>query len=81
MKVRMCCREKGYGAPVRSIQVVTVECLNEDEVKGKECSSELLELNIVCCWNRRGEESMAMKKIHMMGMMEHAPYLKNCVEQ
>ena len=36
--------------------------LNEDEVKGKECSSELMELNIVCCWNRRGEESMAMKK-------------------
>ena len=47
---------------LRNTHVVTVECLNEDEVKGKECSSELLELNIVCCWNRRGEESMAMKK-------------------
>ena len=62
MKVGMCCKEKGYGVPVRNTHVVTAECLNEDEVKGKECISELLELNIVCCWNRRGEESMAMRK-------------------
>ena len=54
---------------LRNTHVVTVECLNEVEVKGKECSSRLMELNIACCcW--RGEESMAMKKIHMMVMME-----------
>ena len=81
MKVGMCCREKGHGVPVeKHTRGYSWGVKNEDEVKGKECSSELLELNIVCCWNRRGEESMAMKKIHIM-MMEHAPYLKNCVEQ
>ena len=82
MKVGMCCKERGYGVPVRNTHVVTAGVFKTKlKLKEKECSSRLMELNIVCCWNRRGEESMAMRKIHMMVMMEHAPYLKNCVEQ
>ena len=80
MKVGMCCKEKGHGVPVRNTHVVTVECLNEAEVKGKDCSSGLMELNIVCCWNRR-EEYGHEENSHDGDDGTVVTYLKNCVEQ